>query len=933
MIQGRGRELGVLEAALARAFDGHAGRLLLVGEAGMGKSALLDTLARRARRRGVCVVRAAAPEGSDATPFGVIEDLARGLGDALGALPDEDAEVLRGLPRTAESRPGEVAVALLHLLAEAAHNGPLLVLVDDLHWADPGSLTALCLAVGRLQSEQVAVVAAARPRPPLDPRPRSWPTLDVGPLDDTCAVALLRTVLPAALQVPDGQARTVAVALGCCPLAIVEAPRLLSPSQLTGADPLPDPLPLDDRLTQAWAAAWAGLPEPAAEALLALCVARGSGWPLVSAVWSELGVGPDDLAPALETRLATGLVTAAGTTADLAHPLIRDAILATAGPDRVRAMHRVAARAAEPLGLASSILVAHLAAAAAQGDRGAVEELEHTADDALAEQLVEPAAQALVAAAALAEGAERSRLAARAAQVKVLYAGDTSSDQILDMADPSMLPPDDRLWVEWLRAETLGDLNIREHLIALDAATSTARRTGSPVAQWTLMSAIDAAWRLQDRAAASAHAQALLDWLDHDYHEPDALVPAWACRVWIGVTEFQVGHVATAHDLLTAARQESRTWQAPDGDPALERGIIAAEEYMGYLDPWVDARLAGAARLYARDPGEMLGFAREFQAERARRRGDLLRARALVDDGLAMARAAGSSLGVAYGLVTTAAIAAAQGDRATHDRASAEANELARGNGDRSLETRISRAAGLLALGEGRLDEALAQLEPLAEDLLLGFGPWDAVPMGRADLVEALVRCGEAERAAHLARDLARTLDPSPDAAARAIVDRVRGLVAASHQSAAAALSLAIAAFDEASDPFEAARTRLLLGERLRRDRHIQPARHELRVATAAFDRMGSPVWADRARAELRATRAAVPMPVPDALGTLTPQERRVAEAVATGASDRQVAADLFLSHRTVAYHLSSIYRKLGVSNRAALAARLASGPAGVVTG
>jgi DNA-binding CsgD family transcriptional regulator len=212
--------------------------------------------------------------------------------------------------------------------------------------------------------------------------------------------------------------------------------------------------------------------------------------------------------------------------------------------------------------------------------------------------------------------------------------------------------------------------------------------------------------------------------------------------------------------------------------------------------------------------------------------------------------------------------------------------------------------------------------------LLLGRGPWDDVPLGRADLVEALSRSGQADRASDVAAALVETLAPSPDPYARALVARAQGLVCRG-EHAQSAYATAITAFEEAGDPFEWARTRLLLGELLRREGSVQAARHELRLAADAFEHMGAGAWAARAFGELRATRAHVPAPdVPtpasDLLSALTPQERRVAEAVACGASDRQAAAELFLSPRTVAYHLSSVYRKLGISSRAALAARLA---------
>jgi DNA-binding CsgD family transcriptional regulator len=401
------------------------------------------------------------------------------------------------------------------------------------------------------------------------------------------------------------------------------------------------------------------------------------------------------------------------------------------------------------------------------------------------------------------------------------------------------------------------------------------------------------------------------------------MVPGWACRAMHAVSMFHAGEVARAHAELTATRAESERWR-PQPDQAVEQLIAAlvVESVMGQPDPWVDARLEYASGRWLGDPGETLAWVRQLQAERSRRRGELSVARALSDEALSLLRAS-RARGLELALAAATLISATLGAREVLDRESAELRDRARLNGDRQVLTLADRAEGLLALGEGRLDDALLHLEPLSGDLLLGRGPWDAVPMGRADLVEALVRSGELTRAAEVAADLARTLGPSPDPCARAIVARTRGLVD-SNGEARPAFEAAIAEFREAGDPFEEARTQLLLGQLLRRRRQVQQARHALRVAASAFDRMGAAPWVSWSLAELRATGADVPRSAAGPWSRLTPQEQRVAAAVAAGGSNRQVAGELFLSDRTVGYHLASIYRKLGVTNRTELAARLA---------
>jgi DNA-binding CsgD family transcriptional regulator len=318
-----------------------------------------------------------------------------------------------------------------------------------------------------------------------------------------------------------------------------------------------------------------------------------------------------------------------------------------------------------------------------------------------------------------------------------------------------------------------------------------------------------------------------------------------------------------------------------------------------------------------------MSFVSVVRAARALGRAQFAIARALIDDSISFERASAFEGVIPFRLATAVLIDAHVGDQAALTREVAELRDLCSHLGWTQLFATADRAEGLQALGDGRLEVALNKLEPLAEHRLLGSGPWDVVPMGRADLVEALVRSGERARAAEVASSLTRILGPSSDPIALALVSRSQALV--NHgEGADEAFVSAIADFRRAGLPFEEARTRLLRGELLRRERRVREARRELRTAAAAFERMEAVPWARQATDELRATGAAVQPRPADPWASLTPQERRVAEAVAAGDSDRQVAAELFLSHRTVSYHLSSVYRKLGVTNRTALASRLA---------
>lgn len=936
---GRSHEMAALTALLDRAEVERAEPLLIVGEAGMGKTALLDELVTAARRRGWRVARAAAPQGGEVSAFAVVEDLAHCLPEHLERLAEDDARLLRAPPRDGTAGPAPVAEALLRLLALAGATHPLLLLVDDLQWADSGSLAAICVAVGRLGEDRVAVVAAARPRPALDPRVHTWRRIEAGPLALDASRGLLRRSLADrdSPTVPDErQAELLAEALGRCPLALVEAGRLFSADQLTGQTALPDPLPLAERLEEAWGRSWSALPEPHRTGLLALAVTQGAGAGLTTRVLADLGLTADALDPTAADRLLDPRVDGREGRARLAHPLIGDAIVAAAGRPAVRGMHARAADAAEALGLPPSVVITHLVAAAEPGDRAAVGRLVAQAERAEAAGLGDAAAHALLAAAELAlTASERCRLAVRAVRTLIEEGTANTADvaPILALADPSALGPEERFWVEWLRAEHLaGDLERSQ--LAMEGVLELAAELDSPMLGWIRFSALTNAWAMLDEESTVRHAAAMLALADRPDADAAARMPAWACRGMHALALFQVGQVRAAAAELDAIRDASRSWRPTGGAGLVERVQAgAADAYLVQLDPWVDARFEELVGLLAADPGQTLGAVRVMQAERACRRGRFRGARALLDESRALGFGAGSRTYWPYWLMASLRVAAACGDVELVARDAAELGAIAAAKAWPQAATTVNRAQGLLALGEGRLDDALAHLEPLDEVPLLGRGPWDDVPLGRADLVEALSRSGQADRASDVAAALVETLAPSPDPYARALVARAQGLVCRG-EHAQSAYATSITAFDKAGDPFEAARTRLLLGELLRRDRAIQAARHELRLAADAFEQMGARAWAARALGELRATRAhipaqAVPTSASDPLSTLTPQERRVAEAVAGGASDRQVAAELFLSPRTVAYHLSSVYRKLGISSRAALATRLAQARSG----
>lgn len=924
MIVGREAERGELARALADARDSVTRSLLVVGDAGMGKSTLLRACEHEARSQGFHVVGTASPEGSSQFRYAVVEDIARGMGASADALDPEDAALLRGLHGAGSVGPSRVATALLHLLVAPGTGKPVLLLLDDLHWADSASLAALTLAVGRLRQHPVMVLGAARPRPATDPRLYSWARMDLGPLDWQAAIDALRCALPEPLneRVPLQQADRVVTALGRHPLAIAECTRLLTEAQIAGTQPIPEPIPLDDRLLDAWGGAFDELPERTRDSLVALCTIRATAPSALDHVLAECGLCRADLDPAVAARLVAPVPTASRhRVPDVAHPLIAAAILARVDSAQVRRMHARAAAAARTLGLGPEVISTHIAAAAERGDRTAIEAICEQAGRAAESDRAATAARALLEAAELAtSGAERGELASRGARMLLSMPRDLSgAGPLVDFLAGTELTPEQRVWANWLRAEHLAERDLRACLAALCNAADHAEASGSPALPSILWSATYSAWAVGDGPVAITLARRYARWEATADTRARASLPMWSGHALMGLTSFQIGDVARAETHLATARAMAQRWSV-EGEPEIGQlaSVVALDQAIGMQRPANDARLQDALRRLVGDSGESLAFLRNIQAARALQTGDVLAARSLVDEGLDLSRAVQSTPNIVLRLCTAVRIDAMTGDTHAMRTEAAELRRLAGRLGHASGLTFANRAQGLLALGEGRLDDALGFLEPLTEDLLLGTRPADPVCAGRADLVEALARSGDLARALRVSQALHALLADSTDPHADGLLARCRGLVSASG-AGIDDLEAALAAFQAAEDAFEVARTRLILGEHLRRDRRAPEARRELRAAVAEFERMGALPWLARARGELRATGSAVAS-ARLAGPALTAQESRVAQAVAQGMSNREVAAALFVSPRTVEHHLASAYRKLGVTSRTALA-------------
>ncbi|MET0683740.1 MAG: AAA family ATPase [Solirubrobacteraceae bacterium] len=779
---------------------------------------------------------------------------------------DVPAPLARALGREDGPAPGplQVGAALLEALGDAA---PAAVLVDDAQWLDAPSLAALAFAARRLEGEGVALLAAVR-----DDGPRlDLPERVLAPLDDAAAAALLDEQAPH----PAARATVLAAAAGN-PLALVELPAAL--------DGDPDgALPVPERLDAVYRERIAALP-PAARELLLLAAAEGTG-----AVAPVLAAGTGRL----EALEASGLVAVAGDRLAWRHPLAREAVLHAAGPGPVRDAHRALAAVTPPDRAAW-----HRAAAAVAPDEDVAGTLAEAGRAARARGGHAAAADALARAAELTPepGLAAGRRVEAAAAAWAAGRPERAL-ALLDAAGPEADPG------EVARIRGAIELNhgapARAHRLLAEAA----RREPDPSRALRLsVSAME---------AASLAGEPLLPPIAA---EGDGFLPTLVA----GITARVEGDEPAAAAALGAAAAEG----AALDDPQLVLWAGAAAFFAGDEDAATALHERAADLARAAADAAVLPFALTFLATAHLLGGRLAVAEA---DGREARRLAAESgqenLGAQVDAVL-AGVAALRGDEAGCRELAEGARTAAAARGLVLVEGAATTALAELELALGAPDAAYARLERLAH----GPGTHIAHRFGVLPaLVEAAARAGRAADARGDAEAFASWAEATGSGWALPLAERGLALTAAGDEEAEARFAAALALHERHRRALDRARTELLAGERLRRARRKAEARAPLRAALEAFEDAGASPWAERARDELRAAGESAPRRGGRPLDRLTPQELQVARLVARGASNRDAAAALYLSPRTVEYHLHKVFRKLGVHARAELAAVLAA--------
>ncbi|MEH0820817.1 MULTISPECIES: helix-turn-helix transcriptional regulator [unclassified Micromonospora] len=882
MLHGRAREQAEIDRLLQGARNGRSGTLVLRGPAGIGKSALLEYAAGRAA--GMRVLRGVGIESEATLPFAALHLLLRTGLDRLHALPDPQATALGGALGLCDAPPESrflVGLATLSLLSELTGDGATLCLIDDAQWFDQASTDALVFAARRLEADGVSMIFAARPDFPAP----GLPELRLGGLDSTAAAALLPADLP-----PQVRERLIQESDGN-PLALIELPAALSPEQRAGRLPPVGAMPVADRVQEAFHTQVAELPEHARTALL-IAAADGSGElaTLVAAGASLHG---------LEAAERSRLIGIRGSTVGFRHPLIRAATYHSASVTRRLAVHRALADA-----LAGSTSpdapdrrIWHLAAAALGPDEGVARQLEEAAGRAGTRGGHAAMAAAYERAAELtADPVRRSaRLAAAA-----LAASDAGlmrrAAALADSATPDVDDPAMILALTQVRAHREFELGtpLAAGRIIMDTVPRVVAHTEQ--AHWLLVEAVRCAWfagdpRLAEQAAAQL--QAL----------PGSSLASQA----IGLARLLAGDIPGGLKLINEVLDVPAL--AGLGVPGL---TFTAGVCLDVGRAALCEEIAGRVVAECQQSG-MIGWLAFALQDHGFAQGLLCsygEAMATLDAGLRLATDLGHEHRVTH---LTCCIAWVLAHQADVSGCREKAEEGVRRADDQGLvpAAAIGRwALGRLELSLGNPDAALQQLEAIPPT---GIGARCA-----ADQIEAAVRSGRPERAREpLERYLtwARHVgQPASDAVAL----RCRALVDQDEADFVAAVRI----HESDDQPYEQARTRLAYGEWLRRARRRADARAQLRAALEIFDRLGAELWAGRARAELRATGdvPAAPRRAGDPLSVLTPQEREVVRLAAGGASNRDIGAQLFLSPRTVGYHLYKAFPKLGITSRSQLA-------------
>lgn len=896
---GRDRELGVIGALLAGIRE-RGTALVIRGDAGIGKTALVAEASRHALGLGMRVLTTVGVRSETFLPFAGLHQLLRPLLPEPGTRsPRRHDAVLAALGVLDVPAPDlfRIALATLDMVTTDAATAPILLVADDLQWLDRSTCDVLAFVARRLGSDPVVLLATCRDAD-ADGNPlgaAGLAELRLAPLDAAASTALLDA------QDPDLDAavrrRVLAEASGN-PLALVELP--LTAQHLDAAT-LPTWLPLTTHLEQAFAVRVSGLPAVTRAVLLVVALDEGDVLAeILTAAEAIVGdeVTVQDLAPAVGARLIA--VDTGQWTVRFPHPLIRSAIHQLASASQRQLAH---AALAEALTGQPDRRVWHLAAATVGRDERVAAELEATAVRARRRGAIAVAADALERAARLGDDPARhgARLL-RATEVAFELGRHDTVLRLLADIDPGALAPREQTRLSWLREVRQGGWSGTDRVGAFVEVADRMRLAGD-----------------QDRALEALLAVAFRCWWSNPDRETRDLV-------------------VTSAELVAVPPEDARRLSVLALAAPVERGEVVLARLAGLrpgaVDPELDHLLGTAASAVGAFPLTAEFLATAVGGLRAQGRLTLL-AQALASQAWAgvnlgspgealpaaeeahrLSTETDQPLWAALAQLASSVLAGRRGDEDTAADLATRAERVLAPIGANPMLSLVALARGTAALGAGRHADAYKQLRRIFDRDGTAFHPlvrsWAVL-----DLVDAAVHSGRPDAARAAVADLEPLLAATGSPVLLVGLRCARPLVADDAEVAFRA------GLDTDLTPWPFHRARLLLanGAWLRRQRRATESRASLRAARDSFDTLGALPWGRRARQELNASGERSRRRAPGALDRLTPQELQIARLAATGLTNREIAERLYLSHRTVSTHLYRIFPKLGVTSRTELAA------------
>jgi DNA-binding CsgD family transcriptional regulator len=894
VLVGRTAECARLDRLLAEARTGRSAALVLRGEAGIGKTALLAYAGEHTQ--GCRVLRAVGVESELELPFAALHQLCAPLLGGLERLPPPQRAALGtafGLSSGAQPDRFLVGLALLSMLSDAAEQQPLVCLIDDAQWLDRSSEQVLAFVARRLQAESVLLLFAEREPGGLDEL-IGLPDLRIEALSDDDARALLSAVITGPLD-ERVRERILAETRGN-PLAVLELPHGFSPGELAGGFGVPGELP--DRIEASFRHRVGQLPAETQRLLLLAAAEPIGDPPLLSRAAAELGIPIEAAAPAEADELLE-----LGERVIFRHPLLRSAIYRSASPHERREVHRALAAAtdseADPDRRAW-----HRAQAAPAPDEDVAAELERSAERAHARGGHAAAAAFLERAVELtSDPASRAARGLAAAEAKHNAGAFDLALRLLTAAEGGPLNELQRARAERLRAQIAFVQN--RGMDAQPLLLSAAKRlepVDPTLARETYLDALAAAFYVGDRDALLELAHAL-----------GAATPAQPRAVELLLTGYaralSEGFSAGA-DLLQRALIAFRT--EPLSGAGELRGLWYACGIAKSLwddESW-EALSARHVQL-AREAGALtaLPLAFEDYADFRVQAGDLAAAAALFEEADAISEATGGVPQISSRLRLAAW---RDPESSARERIEAALEEATRKGHDQVI-TFAEYASAVLHNGLGRYQAALVAAQRSCDHHpAKGFG------RALSELVEAAARTGERERAAAALEQFSERARLGGANWGLGVEARSRALLS-DGQLAEDLYREAIERLSRTRIQTDHARAHLVYGEWLRRERRRIDARKQLRIAHEMFSEMGAEAFAERAARELRATGEKARKRTEDTRDQLTVRETQIARLAADGHSNPEIGAQLFISPRTVEYHLRKVFTKLAIASRGEL--------------